>query len=104
MDVAPIKFDDSDRPGRVLEENVLRAAADDPGPPEPGPRDLQQNERVIVVGTGAESVDGTTGYVQDFDNELGIWYIRSDTDPGADLERYHVNRLRRLDPAPRSLR
>ena len=99
-----IKFDDSDRPLRVSEENVLRAAADDPGPPEPGPRDLQENERVIVVGTGAESVDGTTGYVQDFDDEHGIWYIRSDTDPGVDLEKYHVDRLRRTGPAPRALR
>ena len=94
-----IKFDDSDTPLRVDGERLTRTDADDPGPPEPGPRDLQRNDRVMVVGTGNERVDGTTGCVEDVDNEQGICDIRPDHDPD-EIEIYHIDRLRRTGPAP----
>ncbi len=94
-----IKFDDSDIPFRVDGKNVTRTDEDDPGPPEPGPRDLQVNDHVMVVGTGDESADGTTGCVEDVDNNQGICDIRPDHNPD-EIEKYHVDRLRRTGRTP----
>ena len=97
-----IQFDDRDPPLYVLPDSLSMADANDRGPPEPGPRDLVESERIMVVDTDDENLNGMTGKVFDFDRDDGTWRITPDTFVGIritddDYKYLHVNRLRRLD-------
>ena len=92
-----IKFDDDDQAMWIEENKLTRAHANDPRPPMRGPRDIEKDDRVIVVFTGNENLDGTHGFVKEFDKVHGICSIAEvDHDPDDELKRYHVDRVRRV--------